>query len=95
MNKILDKIIGSSVLKEHKRGMRRYFPLKSTQLHSDEMATEVVSILTGKEIASPINLGLVRASYVLNCFDKYVEEFDGSYWVRTVYRIPKITGYYL
>lgn len=74
----------SSVLKEHKRGMRRYFPLSSTQLHSDEMATEVVSILTGKEVT---DIGMIRGAYVLNCFDKYVEEFDGKFWVRTVYRI--------
>lgn len=92
MNKILDQIIDCSILKEHKRGMRRYFPLSSTVKDSDDMATEVVSMLTGKEVT---DIGRIRAAYVLNCFDKYVEEFDGSYWVRTVYRIPKITGYYL
>ena len=92
MNKILDKLMDSSILKEHKRGMRRYFPLSSTHLHSDEMATEVVSILTGKQVT---DIGKIRAAYVLECFDKYVEEFDGKFWVRTIYRIPKIAKYYL
>lgn len=92
MNNLLDKIMDSSVLKEHKRGMRRYFPLTSTELHSDEMATEVVSIFTGREQK---DLFKIRSSYVFNRLEEKVEEFSGSYWVRTVYRIPKIAGYYL
>tara|TARA_R110000824_G_scaffold378038_1_gene569452 strand:+ start:479 stop:1018 length:540 start_codon:yes stop_codon:yes gene_type:complete len=86
MNKILDKLMDSSVLKEHKRGMRRYFPLKSTELHSEDMATEVVSYFTGglKE-----DIGAIRFAYIFHSLDKRVEKFDG-YWVRTIYRIPKI-----
>jgi hypothetical protein len=84
MNKILEKNMDCSILKEHKRGMRRYFPLTSTDLHSDEMATEVVSIFTGKEVT---DLFKIRASYVSNCLDKYVEQFDGRFWVRTIYSL--------
>ncbi len=84
MNKILDKLMDCSVLKESERGMRRYFPLKSSDLHSDEMATEVVSFLTGKEVK---DIGRIRAAYVLNCFDKYVVQFDGCCWVRTIYSL--------
>ena len=86
MNPILEKIIGSSIIKEHERGMRRYFPLKSTELHSDEMAAEVVSYLTGKEVT---NIWSIRASYSIGCFDKYVEKFDGKFWVRTIYKNKK------
>ena len=84
MNPILEKIIGSSVVKEHERGTRRYFTLKSTELHSDEMASEVVSMLTGKEIK---DIWSIRASYSIGCFDKYVEKIDNKFWVRTIYKV--------
>lgn len=75
-----------SIVKEHERGMRRYFPLTSTVKDSDEMAAEVVSIFTGKEQK---DLFKIRSSYVFNRLEEKVEQFDGWFWVRTVYRISQ------
>lgn len=79
----LEDKMAHSILKLHKRGMRRYFPIEGNIVEGlpDEVAlTKCYEIVTGKHNPSEWQLGM----FVLNGGDKYIEEFDNQLWVRTI-----------
>ena len=87
----LDKLLDKSVLFEHKRGLRRYFPIESQDITSTDALDEAIFIITGKTVPSdPLNANEFRGQAILfHSIDKYIENWDGSLWVRTIYKVNR------
>ena len=75
MSNLRDKLFPNSVLKEHERGLRRYYPLGDDK---DKHNDEAMEILCGKPIEDIPNV-----TWFVCDPEKYIEEFDGKFWVRT------------
>jgi len=70
-----------SVLREHERGMRRYFPISSKSRRGWKWLKETFYIIYGR---NPIDNTEVGFAVLSQSLDKYVERFDGKLWVRTI-----------
>ena len=75
MSNLREKLFPNSVLKEHDRGLRRYYPLGDDK---DKHSDEAMEILMGKPIEEIPNV-----TWFVCDPEKYIEEFDGKFWVRT------------
>jgi hypothetical protein len=77
----LQPLMADSILRQHERGLRRYFPLKAKSRKGLKYLREAFFIVYGREPKS--NEDIFQAMFY-HSFDKYVERFDGKLWVRTV-----------
>ena len=75
MSNLREKLFPKSVLKEHERGLRRYYPLGDDK---GKYSDEAMEILCGKPIEKIPNV-----TWFVCDPEKYIEEFDGKFWVRT------------
>jgi len=75
MSNLREKLFPNSVLKEHERGLRRYYPLGDVK---HQHRAEAMEILFGKPIQD-----IPPVTYFVCDPSKYIEEFDGKFWVRT------------
>tara|TARA_B100000902_G_scaffold379241_1_gene413351 strand:- start:230 stop:637 length:408 start_codon:yes stop_codon:yes gene_type:complete len=78
MSNLRDKLFPKSVLKEHERGLRRYYPLGDDKDKHSVPEYEAMEILMGKPIEEIPNV-----TWFVCDPEKYIEEFDGKFWVRT------------
>jgi hypothetical protein len=70
-----------SILKESKRGLRRYFPINAKRRRGWGYLYEAFYIIYGRQ---PIDNAEVGFAILSQSLDKYVERFDGKLWVRTI-----------
>lgn len=77
----LTNLIPQSVVKQHERGLRRYFPIKSTEIEGWEYLKEAFFIIYGRNAIDNSEIGFAILNHSL---DRYVEKFDGKLWVRTI-----------
>jgi len=83
--KYLKPLLATSVVKQHKRGMRRYFPITSKDINSNDALDEAIFILTGKTVPEDaLEAKFNRGIAILHFFDFYLEEFDNIIYVRTI-----------
>ena len=75
MSDLRDKLFPKSVLKEHERGLRRYYPLGDAK---HQHRAEAMEILMGKPLQD-----IPPVTWFVCDPEKYIEEFDGKFWVRT------------
>jgi len=76
-----NKLFSRSEVKDFERGKRRYYPLSDDK---DKHHDEAMEILFGKSIKD-----IPPVTFFVCDPMKYIEEFDGKYWVRTVDRVEK------
>lgn len=76
----LIELFPQSVLREHERGMRRYFPITAKRRTGWKYLYEAFYIIYGR---NPKDNGEVGVAIIFQSLDKYVEEFNGKLWVRT------------
>jgi len=69
-----------SLLKEHERGIRRYFPIEAKNRRGWKWINQAFFIIYGRQPEGNSEAGFAILSQSL---DKYVEKFDGKLWVRT------------
>ena len=84
--KHLEPLLSSSIIKEFKRGIRRYFPISSTKTDDWKYLEEAFFIIYGRK---PKNDSEISFAILYHGLDKYVEEFDGKLFVRTIYKIKQ------
>ena len=77
----LRPMLSQSVVKEHKRGTRRYFPINSKIRRGWKYLYETFYIIYGRQPKDNAEVGFAILSQGL---DTYVERFDGKLWVRTI-----------
>jgi hypothetical protein len=77
----LQELLPQSIVKEHKRGMRRYFPIQSKRKRGWKYLHETFYIIYGRQ---PIDNSEVGFAILHQSLDNYVERFDGKLWVRTI-----------
>lgn len=77
----LKPLVPQSIVKEHKRGTRRYFPITAKYRKGWKYLYEAFYIIYGKQPKDRAEVGYAILSQSL---DKYVERFDGKLWVRTI-----------
>ena len=73
-------LLPQSVLREHERGIRRYFPIESKRRRGWKYLYEAYYIIYGKHPKDDFAVG---CAILHGSLDKYVERFDGKLWVRT------------
>jgi hypothetical protein len=77
----LQPLLPNSIVKEHKRGTRRYFPIQSKRKRGWKYLKEAFYIIYGREPKDNSEIGFA----ILNGgLDTYVERFDNKLWVRTI-----------
>jgi hypothetical protein len=74
-------LLSESVVRQHARGPRRYFPIKSKRRHGWKYLNEAFYIIYGRKPSDNSEVGFAILTQSL---DKYVERFDGKLWVRTI-----------
>ena len=77
----LQSRISSSVVRQHKRGTRRYFPIDAKIRRGWKYLYEAFYIIYGRQ---PVDRSEVGFAILSQSLDKYVERFDGKLWVRTI-----------
>lgn len=77
----LKPLIPQSVVKQHSRGLRRYFPINAKRRTGWNYLYQAFYIIYGRQPKDRAELGFAILSQSL---DKYVERFDGKLWVRTI-----------
>jgi hypothetical protein len=77
----LTPLLKDSIVKKHKRGTRRYFPLKAKTKRGWKYLYEAFYIIYGREAKEKTEIGMAILS---NGLETYVERFDGKLWVRTI-----------
>jgi hypothetical protein len=77
----LQEMIPQSVVKQHSRGLRRYFPILAKNRRGWNYLYQAFYIIYGREPKDRTEIGFAILSQSL---DKYVERFDGKLWVRTI-----------
>lgn len=82
----LESRLSSSVVKQHERGMRRYFPITAKSKRGWKWIYEAYKIIYGVEARDNFEVGNAMLQHSL---DKYVERFDGKLWVRTIYKVEE------
>ena len=73
----------NSIIKEHSRGTRRYFPLEAKTRNGWKWLFEAFTIIYGRNPKDRGEIGMA----ILNGLDLYVERFSGKLWVRTIYQV--------
>ena len=79
--KYLKPLVPNSVVKQHNRGLRRYFPITAKRRTGWNYLYQTFYIIYGRQPKDRAELGFAILSQSL---DKYVERFDGKLWVRTI-----------
>ena len=74
-------MLSESVVKQHSRGERRYFPITAKRRKGWKYLYETFYIIYGRQAKDNSEVGFAILSQSL---DKYVERFDGKLWVRTI-----------
>ena len=87
----LEQLKSTSVIRDYKRGARRYYPLSAKIRRGDKWLAEAFEIICDKT-PTKVELGLAVLKYSL---DLYVERFEGRLWVRTKYDIREEKDYFL
>lgn len=77
----LQKLLPQSIVKQHERGTRRYFPLTAKRKSGWKWIYETFYILYGRLPKDKAEAGFAILSQSI---DYYVERFDGKLWVRTI-----------
>jgi hypothetical protein len=77
----LQPLVSESVVKQHSRGLRRYFPITAKSRKGWKYLYEAFYIIYGRQAKDNGEVGWAILSQSL---DKYVERFDGKLWVRTI-----------
>lgn len=77
----LQPMVAESVVKQHSRGMRRYFPIQAKTRRGWKYLYEAFYIIYGRQAKDNGEVGYAILSQSL---DRYVERFDGRLWVRTI-----------
>lgn len=85
--KFLDDKLAESVVRQHERGLRRYFPITAKSRRGWKWLYEAYHIIYG---VKPKDNGQVGYAILHQALDKYVERFDGKLWVRTIYKVDEI-----
>jgi hypothetical protein len=75
------QLVPQSVVKQHSRGLRRYFPIQSKRKRGWKYLYETFYIIFGRQ---PIDNSEVGFAILSQGLDTYVERFDGKLWVRTI-----------
>jgi len=81
--KHLEPLLSSSIVKEFKRGIRRYFPISSTKTDDLEYLKEAFFIIYGRK---PKNDSEISFAVLFHGLNGYVENFNGKLFVRTIYK---------
>jgi len=84
----LDKLLPISVVRQHERGMRRYYPIPATKVNWYAIA-QANFILSGikRKVQDPVLGQLILFASI----DRYIEQLeDGKLWVRTIYRTNEV-----
>ncbi len=81
---MLEAKLSESVVRHHKRGTRRYFPIKSVYPKSWPALYQAFEIIYGRK---PENRGEVGTAILFHGLDSYIERIDGKLWVRTIYKV--------
>jgi hypothetical protein len=87
----LEQLKSTSVIRDYKRGARRYYPLSAKIRRGDKWLAEAFEILCNKT-PNKIELGVAILQYSL---DLYVERFEGRLWLRTKYDVIEQQDYFL
>ena len=74
-------LLSESVVRQHERGERRYFPIASKRRRGWKYLYEAFYIIYGRNAKDNAEVGFAILSQSL---DKYVERFDNKLWVRTI-----------
>ena len=74
-------LLSTSVVKDFKRGQRRYFPINAKRMSGWKYLAEAFYIIYGRQ---PIDRAEIGFAILSQSLDKYVERFDGKLWVRTI-----------
>jgi hypothetical protein len=77
----LQEMLPESVVKQHSRGIRRYFPIQSKTKRGWKYLHETFYIIYGRQ---PLDNSEVGFAILSQGLDTYVERFDGKLWVRTI-----------
>jgi hypothetical protein len=77
----LQSLLPQSIIKQHSRGTRRYFPIQSKTRKGWKYLYETFYIIYGRQ---PLDNSEVGFAILHQSLDKYVERFDGKLWVRTI-----------
>ncbi len=77
----LQKMLPQSVVKQHSRGLRRYFPITAKRKKGWNYLNETFFIIYGRQPKDNFEVG---CAILYQSLDKYVERFDGKLWVRTI-----------
>ena len=77
----LQPLVPQSVVKQHERGMRRYFPIKAKRRRGWVYLYQAFYIIYGRQPKCREEVGFAILSQSL---DLYVERFDDKLWVRTI-----------
>jgi len=79
--KYLQPMLPQSIVKQHERGMRRYFPITAKRRRGWKYLRQAFYIIYGRQPKENAEIGFAILSQSI---DKYVERFDGKLWVRTI-----------
>jgi len=74
-------LVSQSIVKEHNRGTRRYFPISAKRRKGWNYLYQAFFIIYGRQPKNKFEVGCAILSQSL---DKYVERFDNKLWVRTI-----------
>ena len=77
----LQEFVPQSVVRQHSRGLRRYFPIPAKRKRGWNYLNQAFYIIYGRQPKDNAEVGFAILSQSL---DKYVERFDGKLWVRTI-----------
>lgn len=74
-------MLPQSIVKQHSRGLRRYFPINAKHRKGWNYLNQAFYIIYGRLPQDNSEVGFAILSQGL---DTYVERFDGKLWVRTI-----------
>jgi|LakMenE18May11ns_1017448.scaffolds.fasta_scaffold7824902_1 hypothetical protein len=77
----LKPLIPQSIVKEHSRGTRRYFPILAKRRKGWNYIYQTFYIIYGRMPKDNFEAG---CAILTQSIDKYVERFDNKLWVRTI-----------
>ena len=77
----LQELVPQSVVKQHSRGLRRYFPITAKRRRGWKYIYQTFYILYGRMPKDNFEAG---CAILTQSIDKYVEKFDDKLWVRTI-----------
>lgn len=80
----LDRIMSTSVVRQHSRGQRRYFPITAKRRRGWNYLYQAFQIIYCRQ---PVDRAEIGFAILFQSLDKYVERFDDKLWVRTIYKV--------